>query len=459
MRLVLAIVIGIILLMQPSAPAVYYVAPYGTATASGSADSPKSMAWALSSAPAGATVWLIPGTYTGAWAAHAPGVTYRALPGTRARVDGDLKIYADDVTVQGLEIYSSAWTARQGDTLAPVLAQASVTTFGKRTHILDNYIHDLSGGIGAFNGAYGATADLDARHNLIYNIGWKSSGGTGNGMGFYGQNDDAGRKTLAENVFANPYGYNIQFYGSSNAAIRHFDLIHNTLLNGRILIGGGQAAADVHVRDNRVWGGRVEVGYSFSPNEDAEITGNWIGNGDMQIRGWKALTVTNNLVFNTAGLVNFQYPTVPYSYTFNLNTYHRPGSGALFQVLNDNPSFLNTFSAWQARTGFDGQSTYSALAPAEHVFVQPWGAHRGAVSVLNWTQQPTVTLDLSALSLTAGAAYRLVNVQNPAEALAFVAGSPVALPTGGWTVAIPYGASVPIKVWDTRFAVFLVEPV
>src|SRR4029079_8413136 len=96
----------------PAVPDCSYVAPYGMLAGDGSADAPKTLGWAMQSASAGTTIWLMPGTYTGDWTANAPGITYRSVPGTRARLDGSLTVAAADVTVQGLEITDTSWTNR-----------------------------------------------------------------------------------------------------------------------------------------------------------------------------------------------------------------------------------------------------------------------------------------------------------------------------------------------------------
>lgn len=103
-RLIAALILSILILPpQQSAPA-YFVAPYGNASNAGALDSPRTLAWAMSSAPAGATVWLIPGTYKGEWDVTAPGITIRSLPSTRARLDGSLAIHGAGVTIRDLEL-------------------------------------------------------------------------------------------------------------------------------------------------------------------------------------------------------------------------------------------------------------------------------------------------------------------------------------------------------------------
>ncbi len=69
------------------------------------------------------------------------------------------------------------------------------------------------------------------------------------------------------------------------------------------------------------------------------------------------------------------------------------------------------------------------------------------VAVLNESQ---------AQAVAAPKAGRYINCQNPAESLPLEAGAP--LPLFGWTVATPTRGAGPLAQWDSRFAVFLIEP-
>lgn len=432
-----ALIISILILVQP-AP-VYYVAPYGVSTAAGDADSPKTLAWALASAPSGSTVWIIPGTYAGAFTASAPGVTYRSLPGTRARLDGNVTINAADVTLRDLEITNTSWLTRTG---TPTQSTTVVQSFAPRTTLINNWIHDLGQGVGAFNGPGGATADLSLRGNLIYNNGWQ-----GHGHGLYLQNDDAGRKTIAGNIIGFQYGYGLHVYGSSTAAIRHFDIDGNVLRGP--WLAGGAALSDIHATNNRLLGVKMQFGYGGPINKDVWIQNNIVAANSLQIANTQTMTVTGNTIHSQ---VTYQ-PTIPVTATWDANTYQAtsfdiPGEG------------FRNLANWRVRTGFDANST-AVSAPTDAVFITPNAddTQRGLITIYNWTGAITTSVSLASLPLTPGASYKLVNAANPAESLAFVAGAaPVSIPTGGWSVAKPIGASAPLKAWDSRFLVFLVEP-
>lgn len=445
-----ALIIGIILLMQPAQ--ALYVAPYGLATNDGSADSPKTLGWAMASAPAGSTVWLIPGVYAGSFTATAPGVTYRSEVGTRARLDGNLTISAAGTTWRDLEITNTSWLTRTG---TPAQASTVVQVYAPRVELLNNYIHDLGGGVGAFNGPGGATADLTLRGNLIYNNGWgATTAGAGHGHGAYLQNDDAGRKTLDNNIFLPNYGYLVQFYGSSIAHTRHLDMDRNVLVGGRTLLGGGSGLRDIRFRDNLGYGYRFDIGYT-SQNSDILFTGNTLAGADLQMRSFSVITATGNTIaWPNRTLITFQKPTGVLTYTWDDNHYY----GAAFTDFAYGG--ITTYANWQAYIGGEQHSTYQASAPSEPwVIVQPNAddSQRRTVAIYNWTGASTVPVSLP--GLTPGASYKLINAANPTEYQAFVAGADVDVSMQGWTVAKPYGASAPLSASTAPgFMVFLVEP-
>lgn len=446
-RLMLAILVILIAPVQQSAS--YYVAPYGTNAGDGSADSPRTLAWAMASAPSGSTVWLIPGTYAGDKTITAPGVTYRSEVGTRARLDGGLTIAAAGVAVRDLEITDTSWLTR---TVATTAQQARAVTVTAQHVTLDgNYIHDLAGGIYAFNGSGGASAGLVATHNLIYNIGW-----AGHGHAFYIQNDNTGAKLIQANVLLNQYGFGMHAYGSSgpSAQLQHITFDGNVQVNNRALIGGGNTLRDIKITHNRLWNSVLEVGYTSIVNEDVAITGNWIGLERMQVRAVMTPTVTLNRFAHTGADVTLVLPKG--AGAWDNNSYWRANGGAPFDIDGQGSK---TLAQWRAYTGWDATSVYTGSMPLSNwIDVQSWGAQRGAIVIYNWTQSPTVTLDLSALALTPGASYKLINAQQPAQFQTFTAGSPVPVPMTGWGTTTPYGSNTPSTAWDSRFAVFLIEP-
>jgi hypothetical protein len=167
---------------------------------------------------------------------------------------------------------------------------------------------------------------------------------------------------------------------------------------------------------------------------------------------WREARVRGNTFVTTGGnFIADRIDTSPHAYDWDQNTWYYGGSYS-------QPFGQPSWASWQA-TGVDASSTYTHGLPLSDVItVWPAGANRGIVSIQNWEGRDTVTLDLSALALTAGASYRLVNAQNVGEALPFVAGSPISVPMQGWSVAAPYGGGAALANWDSRFGVWMVEP-
>lgn len=448
-----------LVLILASAPAqvgsaLRYAAPYGAgATCDESQPCPLSTALAQ-----GGEIWLQPGTYHGDLTIGVPNTFLRSVPGARARIDGGVIVSGAGVTLQGLEIFDGSWTDRTQATVAQNARHIDVLAPG--VTLRDNIIHDLAGGIYAFNGAGGASSGLLVEHNLLYNIGYGASLGRGTGHAVYTQNDGVAGKEFRGNIFADQYGFNMHAYGSSSpyAKLDHLTFSGNVSLNNRWLTGGGQPLRDVRITDNRLWKSRLQVGYGSLANEDVTVTGNWIGAEALQMLGVVTPTVRlNRVAAPDVALIYNPPPGGVRAADWTANTYYRmDGGGYVADVYGQG---FKTLPQWRAATGFDATSTLTQTVPAENwIDVQPWGAHRGVVTAFNWTQQQTVTLDLSPLGLTPGASYRLINAQNPAEQQTFVAGAPLAVPTSGWSVATPYGAAAPLASWDARFGAWLVEP-
>lgn len=443
-RFIVAALVFLAFVMAPAEPAigpppVRYVAPYGSGAAC-SVDAPCSLSSQLQSGAAGATVWLLPGTYRGSYTANAAGASYRSVPGTRARIDGSLSIIASDTTWQDLEITDTSWQAGR-----TVSTGSTLYIYGARTRVLDSYIHDLADGVGFWKPAI----DGELKGNLIYNMGYAPS----TGHSIYAQNVlGTGRKLIRDNIIGPAYGYGLHVYSSASAnAASGFEIDHNVVLD-QWLIGGTGPSGDIHITNNILAGSTMQLGYT-AVNTDVEVLDNTViaPTYVLSLNRWKQATVKRNMFIQTAGnFMTDRIDTTPHVYDFDRNTYRYGGSYS-------QPFGSVGFAGWQAATGETG--AYTRTLPLENVVtIWPNGAHHGLVAVQNWTNGPTQTLDLAPLGLTPGAEYHLINGQNPAERLAFVAGAPVNVPMQGWTVAAPYGATQPLQTWNPRFSVWLVEP-
>lgn len=436
----------ILFLAQP--PATLYVAPYGTEDAEGTPEEPTSLNAALAQ---GGNIWLLPGTYKGDFRIDVPDTSLRSVPGTRARIDGDVQVRGAGSTLENLELTYTGWQSRISaypGSNPPDIAQKRLSIYAPGVRIRNNVIHDL-----ANVGWWQTAIDSEMSGNLIFNNGWRGTD-KGWGEGIYAQNGAGGDKLLHNNVIGPSYSMiGLQFYGSALTSLKRLHAEQNIFIGTRFLMGGGAPVDDIHVIGNMLWKSAIEVGYTNPLNGSAEIRDNYVGMGSILPHKLTELDMQNNTVINYGGLALMDL-TKPLSYTYVIenNTYlsNRPN------VLWDDTT-LHNFSSWQA-LGRDINGEFAPLPTTPKIFVRSTAPHRGYVAVYNWAGVSTVDIDLPPLALTPGASYKLVNALNPTESLSFTAMPSVSLPMAGWTVATPIGAAEPLTTWSNQFAVFLVEP-
>lgn len=439
--------------------ALIYVAPYGQGS-SCTIDAPCTLqsVMAANSVAAGETVYLLPGIYKGDfWSlvsgTQAQPITFRSVPGTKVVIDGSLRIDGSDTTWRGMEITYTGWTSR---TLAisgsnpPGISQSGLTIYGARTRIERCYIHDTAFAIGYWSTATDSVID----GCLIANNGWIGPDRT-HGHAIYAQNA-IGTKTIRNTIILRQYadrGLNI--YGSSAASLTGFDIISNTVTAIDSLIGGGSPSSRIHIAGNIFRGGIVDVGYwGVENNLDAVIENNYIG-ATLMTSGWQNLTVRGNTFEYAGDYARVHYPPSHARYDWDANSYRCTFGSCLAFTLYTTGN-TRSFAAWQAETPYDANSTMIYNSAGVNRVIVNTSANQ--VAIFNYSNASSVTVDLAALHLTLGATYRIVNAQNVAETQSFIAGAPVSVPMTGWTVATPYAASAPLTQWDSRFAVFLVEP-
>jgi len=434
--------------------ALAFIAPYGAGSTC-TIDAPctlQSVMTAGSVAP-GETVYLLPGTYKGAfWSlvsgtAEAP-ITFRSVPGTRVTIDGSLRIDGANTTWKGVEVTYTGWTSRTVSLpgSAPAgLPQTGLFIYGARTRVEQCFVHDTSEGVGFWKPAVDAVID----GCLIANNGWQGTD-RGHGHAIYAQND-TGTKTIKNSVILSQYDDGLIVYGTSAASLTGFDVISNTIRASKTLIGGGSPAGRIRVQGNIVYGGLFDLGYwGVENNQDAVVEGNTFA-ATLMASGWQSLTVRNNTFEYLGDQLRLHYPPSHARYQIDANTYRCAYGSCLSHTLYQT-GIQRSFGAWQAETGYDQTSTATYNTPGQDKVV-----YNGRfVTILNYHNLASVVVNPP--GLTPGAAYKLTNAQNMGEALPFVAGGPVSVPMTGWTVATPYGASTPLVPWSSQFAVFLVEP-
>ena len=299
-----------------------YVAVDGKAANTGTIDSPWDIESALSGTQPirpGATVYLSGGTYRHpdrSW--NSPGfsiglagepdrpIHIRPKPGHRVILDGkvEVKSSARHLRVWELEITVSEtanWDRRvtEGGTQvegAVELPQGGLNILGgadsKFIHLV---IHSMHNGVGFWRPAI----DAEIYGCLIYGIG-SIGPDRYHGPGIYTQNE-AGTKTLSDNVLFGNYSTTIQAYGSARAEVSGYRIEGNIAFapvkqgnRQRVLIGGGQPSRRIIVSSNILYEVPLEIGYTAPYNEDAVVTGNWVVDAGLSINKFKQVTESGN---------------------------------------------------------------------------------------------------------------------------------------------------------------------
>jgi hypothetical protein len=387
----------------------------------------------LNAAQPGDTLTIPPGVYTGEYTSAGAGYTVNA---DGAHIVGSLTITGADQTWDGIEV-SQSWTTRSFTNTASLPLSEGLTISAPRTTVRNCYIHDTRVGVGFWE----AAPDSTLEGCLIANNGYML-GSTGHGHGLYVQNN-TGRKLIRNNVIIGGYSaYAIHAYGQAGRlnGLR----FENNVNVGHLLIGGSQPIRGLQFVGNVAYGGQTNIGYGNMSNVDALIQGNtFLTTAD--ISGFSTLTVTGNL-FQNAYAVKLRRPAGAVT-AIDDNFYTCHLASCPWQFAVDNNYGLAT---WRA-AGFDGNSSV-----VTGIYGPGWVAIKGRIIVIhNPRNKPSVQVDTGGL---AAGQYRLVNALNTGESLAFTAGAPITLPLSGWTVATPQAGAAPLRAWDSKFSVWIVEP-
>lgn len=385
----------------------------------------------------GGVINLLPGTYSGDLVITTPNTTLRSVPGARAILDGDVQVYGDGVTLDGLELTLTAWTTRTtaqaGGEPTDIPWQKGLSIYGPRTRVLNCYIHDMPNGVGWWKTAI----DSEISGCLIANNGWQGAD-RGHGPGIYAQNE-TGSKWCHDNIILPSYSFTgFQFYGSENAALIGFHIERNIVVSTRFLVGSSSTPADdIHAIANLLYKTSIELGYKNPLNGSAEIRNNYIGRGAISPHALQELDMQGNTVVNVGGiaLMDLQAPSSAHEYTIDGNAYKSDQPIVFRNGLN-----VTAFPSWQA-AGYDAGGSFAPLPTEPQIFV-----NGNIVAIFNWGNAASVPAPLSG---------RYTNALNVAEWIDLDAGA--ALPMALWSVATPIGASAPLSNWDSRFAVFMVS--
>ena len=420
-------------------PRTIYVSPQGQASNDGSQGSPIDLTTALSArdaTPPGSTIWLRAGTYRGAFTSRLEGradarTTVRAAAGERAILDCPgtqgtvLTVLGAYTTFQDFEITCS--TPSRVDTGAPSEPNGIYANESRGIAFINLVVHDMPGqGLGIWS----ESLDAEAYGNIVYYNGTNRFD-----HGIYTQNA-TGTKRIEENILFDQASHGIHAYGSTEAALDHFNFTGNVAFNNgmligeaerNILVGGLRIARDLTVVDNFTYyppassRGSNNLGYSAGC-ADATVTGNYFV-------GPVALALVN---------------CTPRQFARNVLI------GGV-----EPPDLLSSAP--------DNQVT-SSFPRGTHVVVRPnrYQAGRAHIIVYNWDLQAQLSVDLSAAGLTSGQRFEIRDVFDlfgTAVVSGTYTGAPVMLPMTGLRVSRPvWSQAVPPRHPAPEFAVFVVLP-
>jgi hypothetical protein len=408
-----------------------------TGTGSGTLASPASITAVFArtvSVPAGRTVWLRGGTYTGRFRSQIAGTasartTVRSYPGERAVINspqgqsGDVLIIAGSYSdFRDLEVMMS-------DTNRTPWRDAGITVQGHHNRVINNYIHDTGCGITSFS----AATDIEIYGNVILNVG--SGNQSESCHSVYGANS-SGTKLIEDNVWYGSGWFGLHLY-TEGGGLNGF-VVRGNVGTGPNIIGGLAPVNDLLVEGNDLED--LRVGYS-ADNGAVTIRGNrigWQGSGTVfrVQRHYTSLTVTGNTIWGSSSDgVRFENPegTAPSANTtWNGNTYY--GTGFAFPTSPGAwPCCGVSFSAWKsAHPGWDTTATWNSGGAPNTVDVRAnrYEAGRGMIVAHVVNGATTVQANPSAV-LAPGARYEVRNAYNPTAA-------PVARGTwNGGSISLP----------------------
>ncbi len=421
----------------------YYVAPQGSESGEGSRESPWSLEFALSHPPyirPGDVIWLRGGEYRGSFVSNLTGtregpIVVRQYPGERATLEGEgergstLTINGGYAWYWGFEVTNSderRVAEMPGSFPEDLPRGAGVSVYGGDTKVINLVVHDASGGIESWAGA--TRSELSG--NIIYYNGWDGPG-RAHGHGIYVQNE-RGTKPILGNVVFSQFRDGIHAY-SEEAALSGIYLDKNIVfMNGylserspparNILLGGHQVADSPLVFGNLTYfpqsaeGGENNLGYEAGCSDARILENYFVGPTALKTVNCQASEMQKN--YFVGGTVGFQGDDFPENHY-----YDSPPEDVVWFVHRDK-----------------------------------WEVDRSLIVIYNWPRQESVSVDFTDFGLAKGDAYRLRNVQDFFDDVAYgVAGDePITISMVGRTVAKPVGTPPPPSTFP-EFGVFVMD--
>ena len=457
--------------VDPNDPAfgrsVHFVAPDGSWSNTGSLAAPWNLATALIGAGGrvtpGDTIWILAGTYRGTFVnqvAGAPGaaILFRSWPGARAVIEhagarpSTLTVEGDWTTYWGLEVTNLDPT-RSATSSASELRPNGIVNNASHTRYINVVVHDA--GVGFFS--YADERDIEVSGSIFYNNGWQGPD-RGHGHALYVKSDE-GPVRLRENIAFNQFGWGVHAYSNQGTGGLNGISVERNILFGNgtlasaaeaenILLGGQSASTGSSVTGNIAWFPRthaatnLRVGFGAVENGTVEVRDNLLVGGDpvLRVGRWATATFTSNTLAGAARMVQLEDGSLA-GYAWSAT--HQMRDPLSFSWLAG--GVASPFLLWASLTGLGVTDIVGASAPTSPTVLLWPNAHepgRAFITVLNWTRESGITVDLSGV-LGPGDAFEVRNVQAlHAEPLfSGTYSGPVTLPMTGVSPPIPIGLS------------------
>lgn len=477
-----------------------YVSTNGTPSGPGTLAQPYDLATALSgrAGQPGDTFWLTGGTYaighidTKIQGAPGQPITFREVPGERARVDGSLTFWdsAGNVVLRDFELFSSdtnrvSTETNVGFNPTDITILPGIASYSPNMSFINLIVHDETR-----HGIYIA----ETNHNnliygcVIYNNGWRAPDNA-EGHGIYAQGTTrnvSGDREIADNIVCNNSGAGLQVYENES----NYLYLAGITLDGNVAFNAG---AIQNVRAYRDWIVGVDApaksadqivfennlgyfpsvpGYDDAAqigrqgiNGSVAILNNYLPQG-LEVNNWTNATVSGNVLaaqstnyYMDNHMVGLDHTLAPLKAAWNGNTYLVVTNGRWF--LN-NSNALN-FSGWQSATRFDSNSVYQVWTTiGTKIFMRTnrYEAGRANIIVYNWDNLSNVAVDVSSV-LVPGEPYEVRNAEDffaPPVLSGVFDGQPLNLPMTGLSVAVPNGPMLTPPPTSPAFNVFVLLP-
>ncbi len=441
---------AVLLCLAASANAAdFYVSPTASASGTGSFSNPWRLQDALDQPSAvhpGDTIWLRGGTYSGTFVSYLDGtsaspIIVRQYAGEQATLDGgssttaNLSVRGSYTWFWGFEIKNSdthRQSSQSGSNPSDIYRGDGVQIWQTQTEsglkFIDLIVHDTRQGFSFWQEA----TDAEINGCIVYYNGWNGTD-RGHGHGIYTQNN-TGTKHIVNNILFENFDHGIQGYGSAAAYLKNYDIQGNTFSSSGLianpdggrnfLIGGDSTAQNLTITNNFFYykspyspDSAFQLGYDVGCS-GTTVTGNYVSNNTMFDGGCLPTSMTGNTFYGTtSGFSHSTYPSNTYTTT-------RPTGVQVF------------------------------------VRASPYEAGRANITVFNWPNQSSVSVDLSSV-LGVGTAYEIRNAQDffgaPVLTGTYSGGS-VSLPMTGLSVVAPIGWAAPTAT-GPEFNAFVVLPV